>query len=161
MKESTPSNEPSNESVLHVQVKRVGAVEVPLPRYQTEHAAGMDLQAAVTESITLRSLERVMVPTGLAMAIPIGWEGQVRPRSGLAAKRGVTVINAPGTVDSDYRGEVKVALVNLSAEPVTIEPLERIAQVVFARHGTATLELVPELGETGRGAGGYGSTGTR
>jgi dUTP pyrophosphatase len=139
----------------------VGPIEVPLPRYQTEHAAGMDLQAALAEPITLRSLERAIVPTGLAMAIPTGWEGQVRPRSGLAAKRGVTVINAPGTIDSDYRGEVKVALVNLSPEIVTIEPLERIAQIVFARHGTATLELVTELDETVRGAGGYGSTGTR
>lgn len=148
-------------SELHVRVQKVGPVDVPLPRYQTQHAAGMDLQAALTEPVTLRSLERAMIPTGLAMAIPTGWEGQVRPRSGLAAKRGVTVINAPGTVDSDYRGEVKVALVNLSAEPVTIEPLERIAQIVFARHGTATLEVVAELDATARGAGGYGSTGTK
>jgi len=146
---------------ITVQVQRVGQVEVPMPRYQTERAAGMDLQAAITEPVTLRSLERVMIPTGLAMAIPPGWEGQVRPRSGLAAKRGITVINAPGTIDSDYRGEVKVALVNLSAETVTIEPLERIAQIVFARHGTATLEVVTALDETARGAGGYGSTGTR
>jgi dUTP pyrophosphatase len=146
---------------LHVRVLRVGSVEVELPRYQSEHAAGMDLQAAITGPVTLRSLERALVPTGLAMAIPNGWEGQVRPRSGLAAKRGVTVINAPGTIDSDYRGEVKVALVNLSAETVTIEPLERIAQIVFARHGTATLEWASTLDETARGAGGYGSTGTR
>lgn len=148
-------------AMLNVRVCRVGAVEVPLPRYQSLEAAGMDLQAAVTESVTLRSLERVIVPTGLAMAIPRGWEGQVRPRSGLAAKRGVTVINAPGTVDSDYRGEIKVALVNLSADAVVIEPLERIAQIVFARHGTATLELVSDLDATARGAGGYGSTGAR
>ncbi|MCW5835341.1 MAG: dUTP diphosphatase [Labilithrix sp.] len=146
---------------LRVEVKRVGPVEVPLPRYQSEHAAGMDLQAALTEPVTLRPLERVTVPTGLAMAIPTGWEGQVRPRSGLAAKRGVTVINAPGTVDSDYRGEIKVALVNLGGDAATIEPLERIAQIVFARHGTATLEEVASLDETARGAGGYGSTGTR
>ena len=132
-----------------------------MPRYQTERAAGMDLQAAITEPVTLRSLERVMIPTGLAMAIPPGWEGQVRPRSGLAAKRGITVINAPGTIDSAFRGEVKVALVNLSAETVTIEPLERIAQIDFARHGTATLEVVTALDETARGAGGYGSPGTR
>lgn len=147
--------------VLRVRVQRVGPVEVPLPRYQSDHAAGMDLQAALTEPVTLRSLERVVIPTGLAMAIPGGWEGQIRPRSGLAAKRGVTVINAPGTIDSDYRGEVKVALVNLSADAVTIEPLERIAQIVFARHGTATLDVVSVLDETARGAGGYGSTGTR
>jgi dUTP pyrophosphatase len=121
----------------------------------------MDLQAAIAEPIRLGSLERAIVPTGLAMAIPAGWEGQVRPRSGLAAKRGLTVINTPGTIDSDYRGEVKVAIVNLSAETATIEPLERIAQIVFARHGTATLEVVTTLDETERGAGGYGSTGAR
>lgn len=149
----------ASESRLCVRVQRVGPVEVPLPRYQTEHAAGMDLHAALDVPVTLRSLERVVVPTGLAMAIPNGWEGQVRPRSGLAAKRGVTVINAPGTIDSDYRGEIKVVLVNLSAVVVTIDPLERVAQLVFARHGTAALELVTELGETARGAGGYGSTG--
>lgn len=146
---------------LHVRVVRAGLVEVELPRYQSAHAAGMDLQAALETPVTLRSLERVLVPTGLSMAIPTGWEGQVRPRSGLAAKRGVTVINAPGTIDSDYRGEVKVALVNLSADTVTIEPLERIAQIVFARHGTATLEWASSLDVTERGAGGYGSTGTR
>lgn len=121
----------------------------------------MDLQAAIAQSVTLGSLERVVIPTGLAMAIPTGWEGQVRPRSGLAAKHGVTVINAPGTIDSDYRGELKVALVNLSAESVTIEPLERIAQIVFARHGAAKLEVVATLDETERGVGGYGSTGMR
>lgn len=144
---------------LEVRVARVGSVEVPLPRYQTEHAAGMDLHAAITEAITLRPLERAIVPTGLAMAIPVGWEGQVRPRSGLAARRGVTVINAPGTIDSDYRGEVKIALVNLSAEPAMIEPFERIAQIVFARHGVATMALTSALDATARGAGGYGSTG--
>lgn len=142
-----------------MRVQRVGPIEVPLPRYQTERAAGMDLHAALAHAVTLRSLERVVIPTGLAMAIPPGWEGQVRPRSGLAARRGVTVINSPGTIDSDYRGEIKVALVNLSADPVTLDPLERIAQLVFARHGAAVLELVSALDETARGAGGYGSTG--
>jgi dUTP pyrophosphatase len=146
---------------LHVLVKRVGSIEMPLPKYQSENAAGMDLQAALPEAITLRSLERALIPTGLAMAIPHGWEGQVRPRSGLAAKRGLTVINAPGTIDSDYRGELKVAIVNLGTEPQTIEPLERIAQLIFARHGTASLEIATSLDETERGAGGYGSTGTR
>lgn len=144
---------------LRVQVQRVGAVDVPLPRYQTSGAAGMDLHAALAEPLTLAPLERAIVPTGLAMAIPRGWEGQVRPRSGLAGKRGVTVINAPGTVDSDYRGELRVALVNLSNEPATIAPLERIAQLVFARHGVAELDEVRELDATDRGAGGYGSTG--
>jgi dUTP pyrophosphatase len=150
-----------SEQVLSVRVRRVGPIEVPLPRYQTDHAAGMDLQAAIPDSVTLGSLERALIPTGLAMAIPHGWEGQVRPRSGLASKRGVTVINAPGTVDSDYRGEVMVALVNLSGAPVTIEPLERIAQIVFARHAVAILELATELDDTTRGAGGHGSTGSR
>lgn len=144
---------------LTVRVMRMGPVEVALPRYQTEHAAGMDLQAALARPVTLGSLERVLIPTGLAMAIPRGWEGQVRPRSGLAAKRGLTVLNAPGTIDSDYRGEVQVLLVNVSAAPVTVEPLERIAQIVFARHGTATLEVARELDPTTRGEGGYGSTG--
>jgi dUTP pyrophosphatase len=153
--------ESNDDSVLLVPVMRVGTVDVPLPRYQSERAAGMDLQAAITHPVTLRSLERRLFPTGLAMAIPPGWEGQVRPRSGMAAKRGVTVINAPGTVDSDYRGEIKVALVNLSPEPVTVEPLERIAQIVFARHGTARLVATDSLDETTRGAGGYGSTGSR
>jgi len=160
-RKSTGTSEEASGESLRVEVRRVGAIEVPLPRYQSEHAAGMDLQAAIADAVTLRSLERVMIPTGLAMAIPNGWEGQVRPRSGLAAKRGVTVVNAPGTVDSDYRGEVKVALVNLSAETVTIEPLERVAQIVFARHGRATLEVVETLDETARGDGGYGSTGAR
>lgn len=146
-------------SVINVSVQRVGEVEVAMPRYQSEGAAGMDLEAALTEPITLAPLERRIVGTGLAMAIPRGWEGQIRPRSGLAGKRGVTVINAPGTVDSDYRGEIKVALVNVSSEPVVIEPRERIAQIVFAEHATATLKLVESLDATTRGAGGYGSTG--
>ena len=145
--------------MLSIQVARVGEIEVALPRYQTARSAGMDLQAAIAAPITLGPLERALVPTGLAMAIPAGWEGQVRPRSGIAAKRGLTVINAPGTVDSDYRGEIKVALVNLSNERQTIEPLERIAQIVFAQHGTAELQLVAALDTTDRGAGGYGSTG--
>ena len=145
---------------FEVRVKRVGAVEVPLPRYQTSGAAGMDLHAAVPEPLTIPSLGRLKVPTGLAVAIPHGYEGQVRPRSGLAAKHGVTVVNTPGTVDSDYRGEIAVVLVNLGAEPFTLAPLERIAQIVFARHETATLVEVTDLDETVRGAGGYGSTGT-
>jgi dUTP pyrophosphatase len=144
---------------LVVNVRRVGAIEVPVPRYQTDGAAGMDLQAAIATPLRLEPLGRAIVPTGLSMSIPRGWEGQVRPRSGLAAKRGVTVINAPGTVDSDYRGEIMVALVNLSGEVVTIEPLERIAQMVFAQHGIARLHIAEELDGTTRGAGGYGSTG--
>ncbi|WP_420814293.1 dUTP diphosphatase [Labilithrix luteola] len=140
--------------------RRVGNVDVPFPRYQTDGAAGMDLHAALTEPVTLSPLGRVKVPTGLAFAIPKGLEGQVRPRSGLAAKHGVTVLNAPGTIDSDYRGEVAVVLVNLGSEPVTIAPLDRIAQIVFARHETVVLEEVHALDDTERGAGGYGSTGS-
>ncbi len=150
----------ATENALRVKVKRVGDVEIPLPRYQTEGSAGMDLHAAIAEPIVLEPGARRLVPTGLAMAIPRGWEGQVRPRSGLAAKHGVTVINTPGTIDSDFRGPVGVVLVNLGQEPVTIAPRDRIAQIVFARHGTATLEEVSSLDETERGAGGYGSTGS-
>lgn len=144
---------------FEVRVKRVGAIDVPLPRYQTNGAAGMDLHAAVSEPITLPSLGRVKVPTGLSVAIPHGFEGQVRPRSGLAAKHGVTVVNTPGTVDSDFRGEIGVVLVNLGSAPFTLAPLERIAQIVFARHEIATLVEVDDLDMTERGAGGYGSTG--
>jgi dUTP pyrophosphatase len=141
-----------------VEVERVGSVEVPLPRYQTAGAAGMDLHAALEKGIVLQPLGRAMVPVGLRMAIPSGWEGQVRPRSGLAAKHGVTVLNTPGTIDSDYRGEIAVCLVNLGAEPVTIAPRDRIAQIVFARHGRASL-VEAVLDATARGGGGYGSTG--
>ena len=144
---------------MHLRVKKVGPVDVPLPRYQTSGAAGMDLHAAITAVTTLQPLERIKVPTGLSVAIPHGFEGQVRPRSGLAAKHGITIINTPGTIDSDYRGEIAVVLVNLSKDPFELRPLERIAQIVFARHETATLIEVDALDETPRGAGGYGSTG--
>jgi dUTP pyrophosphatase len=142
-----------------ISVVRVGRVVVPLPSYQSDGAAGMDLHAALEAPLALAPLARAKVPTGLQLAIPEQFEGQIRPRSGLAAKRGVTVLNAPGTVDSDYRGEVMVLLVNVSDETVTIEPLERIAQIVFAPVGRAELRLVEELGATPRGSGGYGSTG--
>lgn len=144
---------------IDVPVTRVGAVEVPLPKYQTALSAGMDLHAAITEAVVLAPLARRMIPTGLAFAIPPGFEGQVRPRSGLAAKKGITVINTPGTIDADYRGEVRIVLVNLGNEPAEIAPLERIAQIVFAAHAVAKLQLVDELDATDRGAGGYGSTG--
>jgi dUTP pyrophosphatase len=144
---------------LRLRVMRVGPVDVPLPRYQTAGAAGMDLHAATTEPITLAPLARVQVPTGLAFAIPPHFEGQVRPRSGLAARLGVTVVNAPGTIDCDYRGEVKVVLVNLSDAPVVLGPLERIAQLVIAPVARAELVVVSELDATVRGPGGYGSTG--
>lgn len=133
---------------------------VPLPKYETSGAAGMDLRAALVAPITLPPLGRARIPTGLAMAIPPGFEAQVRPRSGLAAKKGITVLNSPGTIDSDYRGPVEVLLVNLGAEPVQIAPEERIAQLVIAPVAQATLEVTATLDETDRGAGGYGSTGT-
>jgi dUTP pyrophosphatase len=144
---------------FEVRIKRVGAIEVPLPRYQTPGSAGMDLHAALAEPVVLQPRARAKVPTGLSVAIPHGFEGQVRPRSGLAAKHGVTVVNTPGTVDSDFRGEMIVVLVNLGTEPVTIAPLDRIAQMVFARHEIATLVEVADLDDTVRGAGGHGSTG--
>ena len=130
-----------------------------LPQYATESSAGVDLRAAITEPIVLEPLQRAMVPTGLYMEIPKGYEGQVRPRSGLAAKHGVTVLNTPGTIDADYRGEIRVILVNLSSQACEIQPGERIAQMVFAKHETAQWEEVSELEESARGAGGFGSTG--
>jgi dUTP pyrophosphatase len=144
---------------VRVLVLRVGPVRVPLPRYQTPGAAGMDLHAAIAESLTIAPLERVRVPTGLAIALPPSFEGQVRPRSGLAARTGLTVLNAPGTIDSDYRGEVNVLLVNIGDAPATIAPLERIAQLVIAPVARAELVLAEGLDDTDRGEGGYGSTG--
>jgi dUTP pyrophosphatase len=146
---------------LRIQVVRVGTVEVPLPRYQTDGSAGMDLHAALVEPITLAPLGRARVPTGLVFAIPARFEGQVRPRSGLAARSGVTVLNAPGTIDSDYRGEVAVLLINLSDAPVEIAPLDRIAQLIIApvAHAELVIAAAP-LEATTRGEGGYGSTGT-
>jgi dUTP pyrophosphatase len=144
---------------LRISVARVGEVAVPLPRYQTSGAAGMDLHAAIQAPVTLAPGVRAKLPTGLAFAIPPNYEGQVRPRSGFAAKSGVTVLNSPGTIDSDYRGEVLVLLINLGDKPVTIAPLERIAQLVFAPVAHAELDVVQELPDTARGDGGYGSTG--
>lgn len=140
-------------------VRRVGQVEVPLPAYQTEGAAGLDLCAAIAEAVVLRAGERRFIPTGLSMAIPRGFEGQVRPRSGLALKHGIGIVNSPGTVDSDYRGEIGIVLVNHGAEPFTVEPRARIAQLVVAKVEHAEVVLVEELDPTARGAGGYGSTG--
>ncbi len=134
--------------------------DLPLPAYATDGAAGLDLMAAIEQPITLAPGARTLVPTGLEMAIPEGFEGQVRPRSGLAARHGVTVLNAPGTVDWDYRGEVKVILVNFGADPFEITPGMRIAQLVIAPVTRATLVPVAVLPGTGRGAGGFGSTGT-
>ena len=144
-----------------IEVKVVNQSKNDLPTYETQYAAGLDLRANIEEPITLRSLERALVPTGLMMEIPVGYEGQVRPRSGLAIKHGITVLNAPGTVDADYRGEVKVILINLSNEPFTINPGERIAQMVFAKHEQAEWLPALFLSDTDRGAGGFGSTGSR
>ena len=131
----------------------------PLPQYATAQSAGMDLRANLEIPITLQPLQRVLVPAGLYIALPEGYEAQVRPRSGLALKRGITVLNAPGTIDADYRGEVGVVLINLSDEPFVVNDGERIAQLVIARHETADLIAVETLDETARGAGGYGHTG--
>lgn len=129
------------------------------PNYETEGAAGMDLRANIKDSITLKPLERAIIKTGLFIALPIGFEAQVRPRSGLAAKQGITVLNSPGTIDADYRGEIGVILVNLSNELFTINDGERIAQLVIAKHARANWQEVTVLDETDRGAGGFGSTG--
>ena len=130
-----------------------------LPAYATPQSAGMDLRANIEDPITLRPLERRIVPTGLYIALPAGYEAQVRPRSGLALKHGITVLNSPGTIDSDYRGEIGVLLINLSDTPFVINAGERIAQMVVARHEQAELIEVEELDDTERGAGGYGHTG--
>lgn len=132
-----------------------------LPSYETVASAGMDMRANLEAPITLKPLERTIVKTGLFIELPIGYEAQVRPRSGLAAKKGITVLNAPGTVDADYRGEIGVILVNLSNEEFVIEDGERVAQLVIAKHERAEWEAVEELSETARGAGGFGSTGTK
>ncbi len=132
---------------------------LPLPTYATEGSAGMDVHAAVTENLVLAPGEVAMVPTGLAVAIPQGYECQVRSRSGLAAKHGVFALNSPGTIDSDYRGEVKVILANFSKAPFTIERGMRIAQLVFAKHEVVAWKIVPSLADTKRGSGGFGSTG--
>ncbi len=135
--------------------------DLPLPSYKTELASGMDLHADLERDLVLQSLERHAVPTGLAIEIPPGFEGQVRPRSGLALKDGITCLNTPGTIDADYRGELKVILVNLSAQPVTLKRGERIAQLVIAPVSRANLEEVADLSDTSRGDGGFGSTGRR
>ena len=144
---------------VELHVRRVGEVVVPLPSYQTAGAAGLDLAAALVESVTIAPGERRFIPTGIAVAIPAGYEGQVRPRSGLALRHGVGIVNSPGTIDSDYRGEIGVVLINLGAEPFVIEPLARIAQLVVAPVVHVSIVAVEELDETTRGGGGYGSTG--
>ncbi len=144
-----------------IEVKVINKGRQPLPAYATKQSAGMDLRANIDDPVVLHPMERRLIPTGLFIALPEGYEAQVRPRSGLALKRGITVLNSPGTIDADYRGEVGVLLINLSQEDFTIEAGERIAQMVIARHEQADFQLVEELDETERGAGGYGHTGVK
>lgn len=142
-----------------MKVKIVNHSPFDLPVYATEFSAGMDLRANLSEPVVLGSLGRAMVPTGLHIELPAGFEAQIRPRSGLAAKHGISIVNAPGTIDADYRGEIKVLLVNLSDTPFTVNPGERIAQMVVARHERVEWEPAGELEESARGTGGFGSTG--
>ncbi len=142
-------------------VKIINTSPHPLPHYETEASAGMDLRAHLETPVVLKPLGRAIIKTGLYMELPTGYEAQVRPRSGLAAKKGITVLNAPGTIDADYRGEIGVILVNLSNEPFTVENGERIAQLVIAKHERAQWEAVEVLTESSRGAGGFGSTGIK
>ena len=130
-----------------------------LPQYETAHAAGMDMRACVESEITIKPLQRVLIPTGIHIELPVGYEAQIRPRSGLAYKHGISIVNGPGTIDGDYRGEVKVLLVNLSDTDFVVNDGDRIAQMVIAKHETVSWEPVQELSDTARGAGGYGHTG--
>ncbi len=142
-------------------IKIINQSPNPVPAYATEGSAGMDIRASLSEPVTLSSLERQLIPTGIFMEIPVGYEVQVRPRSGLAVKNGITCLNTPGTIDSDYRGEVKVLLINLSNEDQVINNGDRIAQLVLAKVETASLILVQQLNDTVRGEGGFGHTGTK
>lgn len=142
-------------------IRIINRSQHPLPNYESSGSAGMDLRANLTEPVVIHPLERAIIKTGLFIELPIGHEAQVRPRSGLAAKHGITVLNSPGTIDADYRGEIGVILVNLSNAPFTVENGERIAQLVIARHERAEWLATEELTETSRGEGGFGSTGTK
>ncbi len=142
-----------------MEIKIVNRSGNPLPAYKTDLSAGMDLHADLDAPVILTPLGRILIPTGLFISLPAGYEAQVRPRSGLAVKHGISVLNTPGTIDADYRGEIQVILVNLSHEPFTIQPGDRIAQMVIARHATITWQLVEELDDTQRGDGGFGHTG--
>lgn len=144
-----------------VEIKIVNKGHQPLPQYATEQSAGMDLRANLEESVALKPMERRLIPTGLYISLPPGYEAQVRPRSGLALKKGITVLNAPGTVDADYRGEIGVVLINLSQEDFIVNDGERIAQMVIARHEQGSFVEVDVLDKTERGAGGYGHTGVK
>lgn len=143
------------------QVKIINKSNNPLPKYESQQAAGMDIRCSISEPITLQPLQRHLFPTGLYIELPVGYEAQIRPRSGLALKRGITVLNSPGTIDADYRGEIGVILINLSSEPVTIENGERICQMVIAKHEQAQMVEVEVLGNTERGNGGFGHSGVK
>lgn len=144
-----------------MEVKIINRSAFDLPQYETALAAGLDIKANITEPLTLKPLERAMVPTGLYVELPEGCEMQIRPRSGMAAKFGISVLNTPGTIDPDYRGEIKVIIVNLSSQDYVLNPGERVAQMVIARFERIEWESVQELSQTGRGAGGFGHTGTK
>lgn len=155
------ANKPQNDNIVEVALQPLEhAIGLKLPTYETNQSAGMDLSAALEDAIELAPGDRALVPTGLAIALPAGFEAQIRPRSGLALKQGITVLNTPGTIDADYRGEIGVILINLGQEPVTIERGMRIAQMVIAKHERIEWKMVETLDETERGAGGFGSTGT-
>ena len=157
----SPKNKPQNDNALSVPLNLLPhAKDLPVPAYATPQSAGMDLAAAVDAPVTLAPGAHAMIPTGLAIALPNGYEAQIRPRSGLAAKNLVTVLNTPGTIDADYRGEIKVILINHGKEPFTIERGMRIAQMVIAKYAQVEWQVVESLEETERGAGGFGSTGT-
>lgn len=142
-----------------MKVKIINKSQHPLPAYETILSAGMDLRASLTESIILQPMQRALIPTGLYIELPAGTEAQIRPRSGLAFKHGITVLNSPGTIDSDYRGEIKVLLINLSQEPFEIKDSERIAQMIISKHETVEWQLVESINQTERGEGGFGHTG--
>lgn len=144
---------------IPLKIKTLAHFKGEMPRYETVHASGLDVRAALSAAMTIKPMERVMIPTGISMEIPPGYEVQVRPRSGLAAKQGVTVLNTPGTVDADYRGEVKIIVINLGAEAVEVKDQDRIAQFVLCPVVQAEIVVVAELSDTVRGAGGFGSTG--
>ena len=150
-----------NIDTTKIKTKVINRGPQPLPEYATEQSAGMDLRANIDGPITLRPLERRLIPTGLHIALPVGYEAQVRPRSGLALKKGITVLNSPGTIDADYRGEIMVLLINLSNDDFVINDGERIAQMVIAAHEQGQFETVTELDTTERGEGGYGHTGVK
>ncbi|HSG68093.1 MAG TPA: dUTP diphosphatase [Bacteroidales bacterium] len=144
-----------------MKIRIVNQSKHQLPAYETTHSAGMDLRADLDEPVRLGSLDRALIPTGLFIELPEGYEAQIRPRSGLAIKKGISLVNTPGTIDADYRGEIKIILINLSKEEFVVEDGERIAQMVISKHEQAEWELVDKLNETARGAGGFGHSGTK